>query len=292
MTTYNFSSEPITRGTNAIVPSQLLKSIFLFLNVSFIMLGGCATTKTEQQKEVTKTADTQTDKKEIATIDYKGIIPSRNSSLRAYSAECSVNTTLNDTPLQGECSIDILRTDSLKMIINGPFGILVGKLSATNERLLYFDAMQMQVLEGNTESKELQERLPIPLAYNDFIHLLRCEVPFEPQAYSVHKIDTAKNVMLIAYSSDPRYVDFAQVSMKDSTLLTYQRKSRKDEVLFNVNYADHSMKNAVRFPNKISLQFPPRKMSASFTVTKLDINPANGQYLFNVPKNVTRQQYK
>lgn len=266
-----------------LVPLTLI--IFLILSG---MMSSCSSSKATAKQESAKSIPPKDSSITAPPQPAQIPLPYNRSELRAFRAECDVDASADAASVKGSSTICILRTDSLLLTMNGPFGILVGKVSASRDYMVYFDVLRSEIVEGNPQSEAMQNKLPIPLSYDDLIHLMRCEVPFQPNLYRLSKADEQNQSQLFSYSEDERFVDFVKVSTKDSTLMTYQRKSRTGEVLFNVNYKEFTLKNGVRYPLSIALQFPKRNALATFTVTDVTINPEGEKYWFSLPKGVKR----
>lgn len=215
-------------------------------------------------------------------------LPQPKQDLRSYMVEADVVATIDQTTLQGSAKISLLEKDSIAMSATGPFGIPVSKMWASPKYMMYWDMMQSQAYEGNPENPKMKEQLPIPISANEIVSLLRAELPFTSDSYKLVKTDNDKMVQLYTYDASPDYVDFIQVSLTDATLLTYQRKSRSNEVLFNVNYSDYKQHKEIQFPMVISLQFPKRKTTTRFAITSIDINGSLPTFKFSIPKSVKK----
>jgi hypothetical protein len=215
-------------------------------------------------------------------------LPQPKPELRSYTVEADVVATIDQTTLQGSAKISLFERDSIAMSATGPFGIPVSKMWASPKYMMYWDMMQSQAYEGNPENPKMKEQLPIPISANEIVSLLRAELPFNNESYKLLKTDTEKKILLYSYDASTDYVDFIQVSMDDATLLTYQRKSRSNEVLFNVNYSDYKPHKEIQFPMVISLQFPKRKTTTKFAITSIDINGKLPVFKFTIPKSVKK----
>ncbi len=253
-----------------------------------LLLVDCSSAKApETTTSTTPKTTTKVDSIAIPKLKVVSIpLPHNRKELQSFKADCDVSVDNDGTALPGTCTLAILRTDSLLMNIGGPFGVVVGKLSAAPTNMIYMDALRSEVFEGNPQNPEMQSKLPFPLSYEDIVFLMRAEVPFAGDAYTLTKDADGKQVF--TYSKNDQYIDFVQLSVKDSTILAYQRKSRSGELLFNVNYNAYSTKNGIKYPVSISLHFPMRKLQAKFTVTDIVVNTLAEKYWFSVPKNMKR----
>ena len=209
-----------------------------------------------------------------------------NGSLVAYRLESDIDLTVDADQINGSCRISILKTDSIRMTFHGPFGIVLGELSACPTSMVYFDALKTEVLEGDPQSPAMEQRMPIPLSYNDIIHLMRCEVPYADSTYAFQEKFSNDTARIYSYAQDERFVDFAKISPRDGSLLTYQRKARNGEILMNIKFSDYQVRSGVVFPKTITMSFPQRNLTARFVVTDLVINPKNELYTFTLPKGV------
>ncbi len=208
--------------------------------------------------------------------------------LDQYRLECDVDMEGETGQLQANCSVSVKGTDSLMMTITGPFGILLGRLSASRSDLSYFDALRSELITADPRSSTAAERMPIPISYNDLVHLIRTEVPFSAELYSKAKHGSTDSSIVYQYTSDERFVDFAKCNARTGRLLSYQRKSRSGEILLNINYADYESMSGVLFPRSITMTVPQHKSVSRFHVSSFVLNPPHEHYTFSVPKGVKR----
>lgn len=208
-----------------------------------------------------------------------------NDSLRAFNITSEVELESEETGVvQGSCSMGICGTDSLALTVYGPFGVLIGKMSASKNSVLYYDALRSEAVQGNPESPKVVSTLPFPLTFNDFMHLARWEVPFPASSYSM--ISSQDSTSVWAYTSDSRFIDVAKLSSASGALRGYQRKSRSGEVIFTIRFDDVRERNGVNFPSTLTMQFPARNASARFSVIDFVRDPVGERYSFRLPKGV------
>ncbi|MFM7775212.1 MAG: DUF4292 domain-containing protein [Candidatus Kapaibacterium sp.] len=208
-----------------------------------------------------------------------------NDSLRAFTVTSDVELESQETGvLQGSCSMGICGIDSLSLTVYGPFGVLVGRMAASRNSVLYYDALRSEAVQGDPESPKVVSTLPFPLTFNDFMHLARWEVPFPADAYAMVSSNDSTSVW--AYTRDPRFVDVAKLSVAQGALLGYQRKSKSGDVIFTIRFDDVRERNGVNFPSTLTMQFPARNASARFSVIDFVRDPIGERYSFRLPKGV------
>ncbi len=71
--------------------------------------------------------------------------------------------------------------DSLKILMNGPFGIPVGALGATPKEFTFFNIVESEVLEGRPDRKTFSKMLMVAIDYDEMVALLRGELPRFPE---------------------------------------------------------------------------------------------------------------
>jgi hypothetical protein len=208
-----------------------------------------------------------------------------HDSLRAFSLTSEVELESEETGVvQGSCAIGVCGMDSMALTIYGPFGVLVGKMAASKNSVVYYDALRSEAVQGDPESPKVVSSLPFPLTFTDFMHLTRWEVPFPTASYKFLSAQDSSAVW--AYTENPAFIDVAKVRTSDGALYGYQRKSRKGEIIFSMRFDDVRNRNGVNFPSTLTMQFPSRNASARFAVIDFVRDPVGERYSFRLPKGV------
>lgn len=218
---------------------------------------------------------------------YLGAIPPihAHDSLRAFSLTSEVELQSEETgTVQGSCAMGICGMDSMALTVYGPFGVLVGKMAASKNSVVYYDALRSEAVQGNPESPTVVSSLPFPLTFTDFMHLTRWEVPFPSSSYKYLSVQDSSSVW--AYTENPAFIDVAKVRTSDGALCGYQRKSRKGDIIFSMHFDDVRNRNGVNFPSTLTMQFPSRNASARFAVIDFVRDPVGERYSFRLPKGV------
>lgn len=206
-------------------------------------------------------------------------------SLRSFAVTSEVELESDETgTIQGSCAMGVCRTDSLTLTMYGPFGVLVGRMCATKNSVLYYDALRSEAVQGNPESPQVTASLPFPLTFTEFMHLTRWEVPYTSSDYSF--VSVQDTIAVWAYTKDSRFIDVAKISVSSGSLLGYQRKSRAGEIIFTIRFDDVRDRNGVNFPTTLTMQFPARNARARFSVIDFVRDPVGERYSFRLPKGV------
>ncbi len=201
-----------------------------------------------------------------------------------FHADCDVDIDEETGPMSGSCSISMLKTDSVAMTINGPFGILIGRMCASPENLLYFDALKTEFVEADPRSPVLMERLPLPLSYDDFVYLVRNATPFADSVYEVVGSITADSCHIYRRIDSLCCIDFVKRSLGTHSMISYQRKSLKGDVLMNINYSDFEAVHGTLFPRTMVFSFPTQKVVCRLRIRSVSVSPLTEHYSFRAPK--------
>ncbi len=133
-----------------------------------------------------------------------GVGCSATGGTGAYNAEDILETvrkSYQSTPdlnLKGDMKISgmpitiwfdavIKQYDSLKLVMNGPFGMPVGSMTATPDHFVFVNLQQNIAYEGAPTAETFQELMTMQMGYNEMVAMLRGEVPNFPLSgtYSV-----------------------------------------------------------------------------------------------------------
>lgn len=229
--------------------------------------------------------------------DKKDVNPVKNDSTKFeltqsrtwnyFELECNVQFSSAFLQNEGECKISVCQKDSVSMSIQGPFGIQVGKFFSNKINFQYFDVLQYTLFEGFSNSITLAGIGTIPINFNEFISFLRYELPYNKEEYKLVSMNLNDSTAVVKRVNSST-IDFAKVSLSNSSILDYQRKDSLSNVIFNIKYSDMSVQEGVLFPRLVQLTIPKEKTRMVFDIKKITTKTAPSQISFAIPKNIKR----
>lgn len=162
--------------------------------------------------------------------------------------------------------------DSLKMTLNGPFGIAVGGLAATPERFLFVSALEGVVYRGRPDRRTFGEAVRVSLDYAELVALIRSEIPRFPKPAELAggAVETTQEGGLLGYRmTRGDTVETIVVDPEKLVIVSYLqgllRNGTTDELL-SVTYDDFFLKIGERsFPEKAVMKVDNGAMTVRVT---------------------------
>ncbi|MFH1051973.1 MAG: DUF4292 domain-containing protein [bacterium] len=214
--------------------------------------------------------------------------PERNKEYKNLSFKSNISVVMKDMSNMASANINMAYSDSISMSLFGPFGIPFGKLYATKSNVVFYNIMTNQVLEGKPSSENMRTAVFLPLSYEDFIRLIRCETPGEPKDFIFDK-NLNDDEILFKNISNPEYIEYAVLSNKDKIITQYQRKQADGTLLIHVFYTDYLKSNGIDFAQKQLYKFPEMDINVTMEIKDLIINGTfDKPFSFNIPSNIDR----
>jgi len=214
--------------------------------------------------------------------------PERNMQFKNLSMKTSISAAMKDQSMMASANMNLAQMDSISMNLFGPFGIPFGKLYATKDYVLFYNIMTNQVLEGKPTPENMRTAVFLPLSYEDFIHLIRCETPGEPKDFVFDK-KLNEDELLFKNAKNPKFIEYAVVSLKDRVITQYQRKDTEGILILHVFYTNYAKSNGIDFAQKQLYKFPELDVNLTLEINDLKINePFTKPFSFNIPSNIDR----
>ncbi|GEM_PF-1674089 len=213
----------------------------------------------------------------------------RRDLVRTMIVKASMNVQLNDFQQSASAVIRIADRDSLAMDIMA-FGIPVAKLYMNKTKFMFMDLFNGRLVEGPATAANMANVTNIPLSFDDFICLLRCESPFPASAYSSEGTTKSGNEVLRFDRPDSNR-EFIAINIQDSTIKQYQRKDKDGTLLMNITYTDAMNIDSQLFPKKAQVQAPVSQFTMSVENKEIIINSILKEpFIFKIPQGIEKQQ--
>lgn len=213
----------------------------------------------------------------------------RRDNVQTMRIKASLNVQFDDFNQSASAVIRIAGRDSLAMDIMA-FGIPVAKLYMNKTRFAFLDLFNGRFVEGPATAANMANVTNIPLSFEDFICLLRCESP-SPTSYYSHEATTSTGNHVFRYDRPDNNREFVVLNPAEIMMKQYQRKSQDGSLLMNVVYAESIKIDSLTFPQKVQVQAPGSKFTMSVHSEEIVINKEMKEpFIFPVPQGIEREQ--
>lgn len=206
----------------------------------------------------------------------------------------SINGTMKATGQPVTVWIDaiIRRRDSLKIVLNGPFGIPIGAMSATSSNFLFFNTQEGEVVEGTPDRRTFSQLLMVELDYQEMVSLLRGELPRIPAEGSYTATENDGLLSFVVNGPDMR--EEFTIDPDDRTVRSYGRWIvRPDTTLpeLAISYDNFTKLGDRRFPRRAVVDVQGGAQRISITIDKLAADiPAGRSFALDVPAGIPRRR--
>lgn len=166
--------------------------------------------------------------------------------------------------------------DSLKMVLNGPFGMAVGALAATPERFTFLNLFEGVAYTGTPDRATLLQASRLEISYDEIVSLMRSQAPRLPTAEELASgAATAESD-----DGDVRYTmtsgsmtETVTIDPDNRTIVEYRQTEGSGDAsrtLLLVTYKDFHLKAGDRvFPESATSVFDDGERTVRVTVERL-----------------------
>lgn len=182
--------------------------------------------------------------------------------------------------------------DSLKIIMNGPFGIPVGALGATPGSFLFLNVPESMALEGTPNRETFQKMLGIGLSYQEIVALLRGEIPNLP-ASGNYTADMSNDLLRYSVTAADHVEQFT-VDPATLDIVDYVRRRRAADTIVDeitISYKNFIERNGVRFARRAQVRVAAgeQTMQVNFDDVRNQV-PEDADCIVEVPAGTSRQK--
>lgn len=251
-----------------------MKTRILLMMLAVAMLSACGSSK-----QITQTTE--------STITKKVALRNKDDIKTLYlkaGIEAAYHAEINSAGIK----ITLMGTDSLAAVVTGPLGIVVGKLFATPDYFMFYNALESTLTEGTPTAQNLKRVALIPLSFTDLVKLLRGEVPGNPLVFKEEKSSTGGKVVF-ANKTLAGEVEKAEVDSRVMEMSHFSRNNKDNKGLLEVEYTDFAKFSSYNFAKKIVFTFPEVKGKLTLEVSDYKINDkVESPFRFKIPSGVER----
>lgn len=198
-------------------------------------------------------------------------VEERNASIRTVDGSGSITVESPEQSSSGSFSLLLKKPDSLRVELNGPFGIRVGTLMLSRDQFLYYNRMDNSAVVGKPDGSTLNSLFRIRLKFDEVLHAFTGEFPSPAGGDTLEKFGVENGLYLLRYHGgdcsreylvDPDGFVVTGYRMIDSTGKTAVTMSASD-----LDQVDH-----IAMPRLLRVVFPHEKRSVTIAYNDLQFN--------------------
>ncbi|MDX9790864.1 MAG: DUF4292 domain-containing protein [Candidatus Kapaibacterium sp.] len=182
------------------------------------------------------------------------VLKELNSSLYRLNADCLINTNMNGQSFSFNARLNIAGTDTVSMVVSGPFGITVGRLYADLNYFRFHNVMENTVYEGTPSQENIKRATNMSISIRDLLALFQGKTPFVIKEYSL--VEEKNETAIIKRVDKSNFGDFGVLDIKDYKLLQYQRKDSGDILMLNSSFDRFKAAGSGQIPTSLNFLMP------------------------------------
>ncbi len=229
-----------------------------------------------------------------ATIDRtftaSEIIASVNAqadSIQTFSAYGSINI---ETPTMNQGAgfdLAVKKPDSVRIIVEGPFGITIVKALFTKERFIAYNALNNTVYDGDPskgiQSLPMMSSFPPEVLIDAMSGVRRFNnISAEPDSFYI--TDKFYTVVVSGKQSSSKF-KIDPVSMRISSVKTFNQNG---ELLWEEAYSYRQLENGQWRPSTAKISVPEKQISLEISLDEITINGPIESMRIMIPEDAQR----
>ena len=230
--------------------------------------------------------ETMTERLLDGSNDVISAVNAASSVVRTFSADGSISVASPRITQSAGFRLDVKRPDSVKLVIEGPFGITVARAVFTKEHFIAYSALQNSVYEGNTDAKSgFIKMIDVPPALIiDALAGIRRFAPDEtsPDSFSV----SGRNYRLQFFSN--RTIKRYGVDISSNRIVSVETLNRENGTLLWRESYEYERTDSSWDPLSVTITVPEKQTTVEIVYNSVSINPDLSPLTIAVPEDAER----
>ncbi len=252
---------------------SILFTIFLFFLSACI--GGCSSTYV-----------TAVDRSRSST-EIISVINSRSDSIQTFSAYGSITVETPQMSQGAGLDLAVKKPDSVRIIVEGPFGITMVKALFTKTYFKAYNALNNTLYEGNPEKGmrmiPMMSSFPAPLLIDALSGVRR----FNDQSVEPDSFYTTENFYVFVFSND---IGHSMFSVDLHSLRIVKVKTFKDngELLWEESYTYRKLDNGSYQQETARINVPEKSITVEINFDEITLNSPIDSMTISTPDDAER----
>lgn len=240
------------------------------------ILSGCSSTR-----------ETTTDHS-LSASDIITSVNAHADSIRTFSAYGNINI---ETPTMNQGAgfdLAVKKPDSVRIVVEGPFGITVAKALFTKERFVAYNALNNTVYEGDPskglQSLPMMSSIPAEVLI-DALSGVRRFNNFSMEPDSFYVTDKFYAFVFFGKQNTSKF-KIDPISMRISNVKTFNPKG---ELLWEETYSYRQLESGRWRPVTARIMVTEKQIALDISFDEITINEAIGSMLITIPEDAERR---
>ncbi len=187
----------------------------------------------------------------------------------------------------GTFTFALKKPDSLKVTIEGPFGIDLGAALITRKNFMFYNSFQNRAVFGETNSSNLARIFRLAVTFDDLLSFFAGGTILSSDPFLPVDLSSADDTFTLTVK-DPMG-DRQYVLDPESLLITKIRQlNRSGMLLLEQEFADFRSVDGAVVPYRVRVTLHRDRRRAAVTYSDVDINGAVGDFTLPIPGNAER----
>lgn len=152
---------------------------------------------------------------------------------------------------------------------------------------MFLDNLQGRAIEGIPNADNLSKATFIPLSFNDYVSLLRAEIPGNAAEYIRLSDYADSNSILYKKPHSLGGIEFVLCSKTDGLIKQYQRKNAEGITEISVIYSGYQQYDSIMIPKNVTLSVPTKEILMKIEAQNIKVNNNISTAMrFKVPSSI------
>lgn len=254
---------------------------FFILGFTALILQNCVPSKPNLEERIL-TSDRlikklEANRRQIKTFEGTGVINVKTPSLEA----------------KANFQVLIVKPDSIKISIFGPFGVDLAEALVTKEEYVFFDIMKNNVYRGRVSQDVLKRIFKVNLTFDELTDAfagavnLTDKLSLEPDLYNV--VDES---YILTYTDTLNFKESVyKIKIDDLAITEYNILTLNDDLLLTGNYSNFRNYEDVPVPFETSVENVEDRQSIDIEYRRVNVNNEIKGLKINIPEDANIIQW-
>lgn len=222
----------------------------------------------------------------MGASDVISTVNASSSAIKTFSADGSINITSPRLTQSIGFQLEVKKPDSVKIVIEGPFGITVGQALLTKENFIAYNAVQNSVYTGRTDAKAgFMKMIDIPPAV--FVDALSGVRRFDGEQSAPDSFSISGATYVLQFV-DQSYVKKYVVAVQSNRIIRVEQINRASgELLWREEY-EYEKNETTWEPAMATIFIPEKETTVEIVYNSIKINTIIPALTIHYPDDAER----
>jgi len=209
----------------------------------------------------------------MALNDVLYNVGERNKNIHTLKGDGSITVESPEGSNRGSFDAFVKKPDSLRVELNGPFGIHIGTLALSREQFLFYNRMENTAIVGKPDGTTLRSMFRLKMQFDEVIHAFTGEFPAATDGDSLEQFYVHDDLYVIKYHTTDGAKEY-RIDGDTFVITSYRVFDRSGTVVLaaDATRIESGEETSIAMPMLLRVIFPEEHRSVTIAYDDVQLN--------------------